>query len=130
MLGAAKFNFADFYLRHATHPGMARRALATGVLVLLVGAPIGVLVGLLGPVLGSGAVLALAAAYVLLRSPLAALLAVLAVVFVLPFAALPVDIGFAPTFLDLALVGAFVVWLSRVALHKDRELIAELPIGE
>lgn len=129
MLGAAKFNFADFYLRHATHPGMARRALATGVLVLLVGAPIGVLVGLLGPVLGSGAVLALAAAYVLLRSPLAALLAVLAVVFVLPFAALPVDIGFAPTFLDLALVGAFVVWLSRVALHKDRELIAELPIG-
>jgi len=129
MPGTVKINLRDFYLRHATQPSLARRALATGAMALFVGAPIGILVGLLGPVLGGGAVVALGVAYVLLRSPLAALLAVLAVVFLLPFAALPIDIGFAPTFLDLTLGGAFVVWLSRVALHKDRELIAELPIG-
>jgi len=109
--------------------GARERTLATAGLALMVGAPIGVLVGLLGAVAGSAAAIALAAAYAIVRSPLMAFLGIVAVVFVLPFAALPVDVGFAPTFLDLVLVAGFVVWISRTALHKDREIIAEPPVG-
>ena len=104
MLGSvAKALNIGSWLRWAQHRSFAVRAAALAALALVVGAPIGILIGLLGPILGSATVVALAAAYLVLRSPLLALLAVIAVIFVLPFAALPVDVGFAPTFLDLAL---------------------------
>jgi O-antigen ligase len=45
----------------------------------------------------------------------------------LPFAALPIDIGFSPTFLDLAIGAVFFVWIARVAAHKDREFLAFTP---
>lgn len=130
MLGSAvKTLGMASWLRSANHRSRGVRAAAISTLALAIGVPIGALVALLGPILGSAAVVALAAAYLVLRSPLLALMAVIAVIFALPFAALPIDLGFAPTFLDLALLAAYLVWLSRTALHKDRDIITAPPLG-
>lgn len=105
------------------------RTLATSLTAIAIATPIGALIGLLGPVFGSALIIGVVAAFLVLRSPLLALCTVLAVIYLLPFAALPIDIGFAPTFLDLVLGAAFLVWISRTVLHKDRELITAPPLG-
>ena len=46
----------------------------------------------------------------------------------LPFAALPFKVGFTPTFLDLALMALFFVWIMRIATRRQRELVGS-PIG-
>ncbi|MGC9523401.1 MAG: O-antigen ligase family protein [Anaerolineae bacterium] len=53
---------------------------------------------------------------------------VIAIIALLPFGSLPFDIGFTPTFLDLALVGLFGVWLLSFLFSEDQELIAT-PVG-
>ncbi|MFQ5596127.1 MAG: O-antigen ligase family protein, partial [Anaerolineae bacterium] len=59
----------------------------------------------------------------LLRSPMLGLLSVIGVVILLPFAAVPLGIGFNPTFLNLALLATITVWALRVALGQQRRLI-------
>ncbi len=94
---------------------------------LAVALPVGAAIGLLGGLVGSALLLALVAGYVMLRSLHIGLIAVIVLVFLLPFAALPFDIGFSPTFLDLALVGVFFVWLSRIAAHRQEPFVAPAP---
>ena len=55
-------------------------------------------------------------------------MALFAVIGLLPFAALPFKIGFTPTFLDVALLAIYFVWIMRVATRRDRELIGT-PLG-
>lgn len=86
---------------------------------LVAGVPVGAVLGLLGGLYGSAALIGLAAAYLILRIPMVGLFAVISVICLLPFAALPVDIGFTPTFLDLALLGLFFVWVSRLVTAQD-----------
>jgi O-antigen ligase len=57
-----------------------------------------------------------------------AYLGVFGVLTLLPFGSLPFDIGFTPTFLDLALGGLFAVWLLPYALGEQEEVIAT-PVG-
>jgi O-antigen ligase len=57
-----------------------------------------------------------------------AYLGVFGVLTLLPFGSLPFEIGFTPTFLDLALGGLFAVWLLPYALGEREELIAT-PVG-
>ncbi len=45
--------------------------------------------------------------------------AVIAIAVLLPFAALPLNIGFNPTFLDLALVAVYAMWFWRVMTRQD-----------
>lgn len=45
---------------------------------------------------------------------------VIGIITLLPFASLPFSIGFIPTFLDLALVGLFVVWLLPYFLGEEQ----------
>lgn len=88
----------------------------------------GSLVGALGPVLAVAAVMMAAVAVLMLRSPQWGLYATIAVICLLPFAALPLNIGFSPTFLDLALLVAFVVWALRIAERRETDLIGT-PVG-
>ena len=89
-----------------------RLALGTAVgIAIAAGVGVGALLGSLGPVLALGAVGALAAGVLLLRSTEWGLLALLALICLLPYAALPVEIGFRPTFIDLALLAVFGVWM-------------------
>ena len=52
----------------------------------------------------------------------------LTVIALLPFGSLPFSIGFTPTFLDLALVGLFVVWLLPYVLGEEQHITAT-PVG-
>ena len=45
--------------------------------------------------------------------------AVIAVVVLLPFGALPLNIGFNPTFLDVALVAVYAMWFARVMTRQS-----------
>lgn len=103
------------------------RAIGVAALCLAIGAPVGAALGLLGGVYGSAFLVALIVGYLMLRSLIFGLMVLVALIFILPFAALPFDIGFTPTFLDLVLAVVFFVWASRVAAHKDREFRAMAP---
>ena len=104
-----------------------RRAATLAVLVLGAGIPVGAILGLLGGLYGSVALLGLIVAAVMLRSLMASLLAVIAIICLLPFAALPVDIGFAPTLLNLALGTLFFVWIARLVTHREGALRMDPP---
>ena len=104
------------------------RALTIIALCLAVGGPVGAIIGLLGGLYGSALLIALALGYLMLRSTLMGLIAMVGVICLLPFGALPVNIGFSPTILDLVLLGLFFVWISRLAAHQDGEFIASAPI--
>jgi O-antigen ligase len=94
---------------------------------LALGLPIGAVIGLLGGLYASALIIALVVAYLMLRSTLVGLVVLICVICLLPFAALPIDIGFSPTLLDLVLLMLFFVWASRLAAHKEGEFIASNP---
>ncbi len=104
-----------------------RRAATLAVLVLSAGISVGAILGLLGGLYGSVALLGLIVAAVMLRSLMASLLAVIAIICLLPFAALPIDIGFAPTLLNLALGTLFFVWIARLVTHREGALRMDPP---
>jgi O-antigen ligase len=108
-------------------PRARTRVLSTVALCVLTALPVGAVIGLLGAPLGIVALVALALAFLVLRSLIAGLIVLIAIILLLPFAALPIDIGFSPTFLDLAIGAVFFVWIARVAAHKDREFLAFSP---
>ena len=82
------------------------------------GLVVGALLGWLGPVLAVGLAGTLVVGMLLLRSTEWGLLALLALICLLPYAAVPLDIGFKPTFIDLALLALFGVWLMRIATGR------------
>lgn len=57
-----------------------------------------------------------------------AYLGVIGIITLLPFASLPFSIGFKPTFLDLALMGLFAVWLLPYLLGEEQRFEAT-PLG-
>lgn len=109
------------------HPRPAVRALSWLALSLAAAIPLGAVIGLLGPLYGAALCIGLAALYAMLRSLHLGLIALIAVIFLLPFAALPINIGFSPTFLDLVMLVVFFVWVSRLVSHMQPDLIAPAP---
>ncbi len=97
--------------------------------LFLIGALVAaLLVAALGPIYALVAVIAVTGGLLMLRDLRWGLLALFAVIGLLPFAALPFKIGFTPTFLDVALLAVYFVWVMRVATRRDRELIGT-PLG-
>ncbi|MBC7258785.1 MAG: O-antigen ligase family protein [Chloroflexi bacterium] len=94
------------------------------LLCVAVGGVVGALIGLLGPLYGVAAVAAAAVGLIMLRSVYVGLIAAIGIICLLPFAAIPLPIGFSPTFLDVALIAVYVVWLLRLARRKQRDFIA------
>lgn len=85
-------------------------------------------VAALGPLYALAGAIALAGAYLVLRSTRWGLVSVILVACLLPFAALPFRLGFKPTFLDVALAALVFVWAVRLLMGRDRRFIAS-PIG-
>ncbi|MCA9973664.1 MAG: O-antigen ligase family protein [Anaerolineales bacterium] len=83
----------------------------------------GLLLAYGGPLIGLAALLAGGAALVVLRDVELGFWGVIAVVCLLPFATLPVDIGITPTFLDVALGAVAGVWLLRLATGQQRTVV-------
>jgi polysaccharide biosynthesis protein PslJ len=90
--------------------GNGAAALLLAGLLVGVAAIGGAVVSLVHPAMAVALPVALGVSLLLLRTPQWGLYATVAVAVLLPFAALPVSIGFKPTFLDLALVATFFVW--------------------
>jgi polysaccharide biosynthesis protein PslJ len=88
---------------------------ALSVLIALGG---GLFVALLGGPIALGAILGLIVMVLILRRIEIGYAALVAVICLLPFAAVPVNFGFKPTFLDLVLIALFGVWLLERATGK------------
>ncbi len=81
-----------------------------------------VVVAIAGPMLALATFLALPMALLVLRDLRWGFVALFAVIGLLPFATLPFKIGFTPTFLDLALLALYFVWLIRIATRRQSAL--------
>ncbi len=107
------------------------RFLATLLFCLLVGVVGGAILALLTPIYTAALVIGLMGGVLMLQDTQWGLIAVIAIICLLPFAAVPLNMGFEPTFLDLALVATFFVWLARIATRRQGPLIGSalaLPI--
>jgi O-antigen ligase len=105
--------------------------LAVVALCLVVGVIGGLLVAYINPLLIAALVIALVGGLLMLRSTQFGFVALVGIVCLLPFAALPVKIGFTPTFLNVVLGMLFAVWLARLGSGQQKELVASplaLPI--
>ncbi len=96
--------------------------------VVLAGVLAGALFGGLGPILAIGLVGGLVIALLMLRSTQVGLTALIALIALLPYGALPFKLGFRPTFIDLALGAIFAVWLLRLITGKQHTFITS-PLG-
>lgn len=83
----------------------------------------GLLLAYGGPIAAAAALLAGVAAYAVLRDIEIGFWGVIAVICLLPFATLPVDIGLTPTFLDLALGAVVGVWALRIVSGRKRAVV-------
>ncbi|MFW6098019.1 MAG: hypothetical protein ACOC9Z_08075, partial [Chloroflexota bacterium] len=94
-----------------------------GLLAGLFAALGGVVLAFGGPLAGLAVVMVGVAAFVVLRNMEIGLWGVIAVVCLLPFATLPVDIGLTPTFLDVALGAVVGIWTLRLATGQQRTIV-------
>lgn len=94
-------------------------ALALGCALALV---LAAAVSFSSPVIVIAGILALAAGVVIMTNIEFGLYAVLGVAILLPFASIPVNLGFNPTFLDLALIGLFAMWFTRAMTRQDENV--------
>lgn len=94
-----------------------------GLLAGLFAALGGVVLAFGGPLAGLAVVMVGAAAFIVLRNMEIGLWGVIAIVCLLPFATLPVDIGLTPTFLDVALAAVVGIWVLRFATGQQRTLV-------
>ncbi len=76
-----------------------------------------------GPLAAVALLVAGAAGVIVLRDIEVGFWGVIAVVCLLPFATLPIDIGLTPTFLDVAIGAVVGIWLLRIATGQQRRVI-------
>jgi len=120
-------------MQHAFVDGDRRVVLAaTAALCLAAGLLVGAYVSILSPVWAVVAAVALAAGVLMLHDTQWGLIALIGLICLLPFGALPFKLGFTPTFLDVALIAIYFVWLMRIATGKVRGFLSSalgLPIA-
>ena len=108
-----------------------RRAIYYGVFIGLGAILTGLLLAFGGPIAAAAAIAAFFAAVIVMRSIEVGFWGVIAVVCLLPFATIPVDIGLTPTLLDIALGVTVGIWLFRMATSPQNQLVSSpitLPI--
>jgi len=91
---------------------------------LLLGTLGGLSLVFLHPFITVALVVGLVGGLLILRSVQVGLLFLIGVATLLPFGAIPISLGFYPTFLDVALLALFGVWLARVLTRTQEELVS------
>ncbi len=116
--------------RHAVRHGILHRWVDTHninvpavLLLLAAGVALGGLAALISPLYVLAGLIGLAGLVVLLSSVQVGLVAIVLIATLLPFAALPINIGFYPTFLDIAIGVLLILWLLRLLARPDERLI-------
>lgn len=110
---------AHRHLRASDPAALRRRLLAAGAIATLALTALGAFTHWLVAV---ALLFALAIAPFVLRSIDLAFLAVAVVITLVPFAAIPLGIGFNPTFLDLGLLAIYTIWIFRLATREETTL--------
>jgi len=103
-----------------------RRFSATALVALCIAAGVvaGAYAAILSPLYALAGAAAVAAGLLMLRSTQWSLAALIGLICLLPFGALPFKIGFTPTFLDIALLCLYFVWLLQIATGKAGSFVA------
>ncbi|MEP7200195.1 MAG: hypothetical protein ABI874_10280, partial [Chloroflexota bacterium] len=99
--------------------------------ILALGLLAGAAVSFVNPALAFAALIGAVGFVVLARDAQWGLYGVMAMVTLLPFAAVPLNVGFSPTFLDLVSVMLIAVWFAQVATGRRRGWVStplDLPI--
>ncbi len=112
------------FLRQRVREGGWSFWLGLIVVSLLLGILGGLSLVFLHPLITLALVVGLLGGLVLLRSVQVGLLFLIGVVTLLPFGAIPFSLGFYPTFLDVALLALFGVWLARLLTHTQEEFLS------
>ncbi|MEW5718142.1 MAG: hypothetical protein AB1817_05930, partial [Chloroflexota bacterium] len=81
------------------------------------------------PLVPFAAIVGIIAAAIVMSNIDFGLYAVIAVAVLLPFGALPLNLGFNPTFLDLALVAVIAMWFARVTTRQSSGGFVATPLG-
>lgn len=76
-----------------------------------------------GPLTGAALLIAGAVAFVVLRNIEIGFWGVIAVICLLPFATIPIDLGVIPTFLDVALGSVVGIWLLRLVTGQQKRVV-------
>ncbi len=92
--------------------------LALGIFIALAA---GAAIAFASPAIAFGIVVAAIAGAVVLSNIEFGLYALIGIAVLLPFGAIPLNLGFNPTFLDLALVAVFGVWMARGLTRQDSQ---------
>jgi len=106
---------------------LSERIAANNALAILVALALGVALALIlaaavsftSPVIVVAGMVGLAAGIIIMSNIEYGLYAVIGVAILLPFASIPVNLGFNPTFLDLALLALFAMWFARAMTRQD-----------
>ncbi len=98
--------------------------LAAAGIAAVAGVILGAWIGLLNAPLALASIIAVVGGLAMLRSTQITLIVLIAIICLLPFAALPLNIGFEPSFLDGALGVLFFVWIARVISGEQQEFVS------
>jgi len=90
---------------------------------LVLGVVGGLLLAFVSPLIILALMAALGVGMAMLRSTQMGLFVLVVVICLLPFGAIPFSLGFYPTFLDVALLSVFGVWLARVLTRSQEDFI-------
>lgn len=104
-------------------PSRRTARVARGALLVAGGLAAALLVAALGPIYAIVGFGAAVGGLLILRDVRWGMAAFCAVIGVLPFAALPFKLGFTPTFLDLALLALYFVWIMQIATRRQEEVV-------
>lgn len=113
----------DHSLPARAHALFARPPLFIGLAAGLTAVVGGLLLAFGGPIAAVAALSAILAAVLVLRNIEIGFWGIVAVVCLLPFATIPVDVGLTPTLLDMVLAATVGVWALRLATGRRRSVV-------
>lgn len=103
-----------------------RNPLGIGILAGLVAVSGGLLLAFGGPLAGVAFIVAVSAAFLIFRDIEYGFWGVVAVICLIPFATIPIDIGLTPTLLDIILGVTVGIWLLQLATGRRRTITTSL----
>ncbi|MFQ5398417.1 MAG: O-antigen ligase family protein [Anaerolineae bacterium] len=109
--------------RFTWHANPARSPVGLGLLAGMTAVFGGIVLAFGGPLAALAVLIAGAAAFVVLRDIEIGFWSVIAVICLLPFATIPVNVGLTPTLLDLALGSVVGIWAMAIVVGRQRTVI-------
>ncbi|MFZ0547415.1 MAG: O-antigen ligase family protein [Candidatus Promineifilaceae bacterium] len=104
-------------------PNLTNSSWLIGLVAGLIAIVGGIILAVGGPIAAVAVILAITAAFVVLQNLELGFWGIIAVITLLPFATVPVDIGLTPTLLDLALGATIGVWALRIVTGRQRTML-------